>query len=126
MFSPSTAPRWKRQTRMGRSEAVWGGKGRYDANAARARNSGSRPRLKSASPPDFTKTRLDIDIARLLEDFATPYRPFFTAPYRPLPPLTALFTALYRPLPPSTVIASETPVPRSPARRRARGPPPDR
>src|SRR3989454_4916776 len=60
MFSPSTAPRWKRQTRTGRSDGLTAG--RPDANAARARKSGSRPRLTSARPPDFTKTRLEMVI----------------------------------------------------------------
>src|SRR2546425_1968784 len=83
MLSPSTAPRWKRQTRIRRERAVEVGRGRYEANAARARNNGSRPRLNSASPPDFTNTRLEIDIIPS------------SNLYRLLPPSTAL----YRPLP---------------------------
>src|SRR2546423_9524386 len=66
MFSPSTAPRWKRQTRTGRSEAVEGGNGRYRANTDLARKSGSSPRLTNARPPFFTKIRLEIDMYRLL------------------------------------------------------------
>src|SRR5438552_17413953 len=64
MLSPSTAPRWKRQTKTGRQQAAWGGKGLYEVNAARARNSGSKPTLNRASPPDFTKTLLVIDMFR--------------------------------------------------------------
>src|SRR5438552_14168017 len=59
MLSPSTAPRWKRQTNIRRSDGPADGR---TAKAARARNNGSRPRLNSASPPDFTNTRLEIDI----------------------------------------------------------------
>src|SRR6266550_4505364 len=66
MFKPSTAPRWKRQTKTGRSEAVGGGKGRYRANTDLSRKSGSSPRLTNASPPFFTNTRLEIDMYRLL------------------------------------------------------------
>src|SRR5437773_12137697 len=61
MLSPSTAPRWKRQTRVGQSDGLT--VGRPDANAARARNNGSSPRLTSARPPDFTKMRLEMVIA---------------------------------------------------------------
>src|SRR5437016_14607372 len=64
MLSPSTAPRWKRQTKTGRQQAAWDGKGLYEVNAARARNSGSKPTLNRASPPDFTKTLLVIDMFR--------------------------------------------------------------
>src|SRR2546427_5814811 len=58
MLSPSTAPRWKRQTKMRRSggPAVGG-----TARAALARKRGSKPKLNNARPPDFTKTRLEID-----------------------------------------------------------------
>src|SRR6185437_2317500 len=62
MLSPSTAPRWKRHTKTGRQQAAWGGKGSYELKAARARNSGSRPKLNRARPPDFTNTLLEIDI----------------------------------------------------------------
>src|SRR5882762_636697 len=62
MLSPSTAPRWKRHTKTGRLRAAWGGKGSYELKAARARNSGSRPKLNKARPPDFTKTRLEMVI----------------------------------------------------------------
>src|SRR5437773_1602401 len=59
MLSPSTAPRWKRHTKMRRSGGRADGR---TAKAARARNNGSRPKLKSARPPDFTNTRLEIVI----------------------------------------------------------------
>src|SRR5207249_1870448 len=78
MFSPSTAPRWKRQTKTGRQQAAWGGKGSYELKAARARNNGSRPKLNKARPPDFTNTLLVIDIC-LSSDRC-----------RPLPPSAAL------------------------------------
>src|SRR5256885_5920042 len=64
MLSPSTAPRWKRHTRIGRERAGEDGRGREEAKAARARNSGSRPKLNRANPPDFTKTLLEIDMVR--------------------------------------------------------------
>src|SRR5260370_39112368 len=70
MLSPSTAPRWNRQTSTGRSEAP--AAGRVEANAARARNRGSRPRLNKASPPDFTNTRLVIGMRRSLAFVAPP------------------------------------------------------
>src|SRR6266849_9177007 len=63
MLRPSTAPRWKRHTKMRRSDGRADGR---TANAARARNSGSRPKLKSARPPDFTKIRLEIVIVASL------------------------------------------------------------
>src|SRR5438552_9325722 len=81
MFRPSTAPRWKRQTKAGRSEAVGGGNGRYRANTDLARKSGSSPRLTNARLPFFTKIRLEIDIYRLLPSptasivFGSPGRP---------------------------------------------------
>src|SRR5437763_7353335 len=53
MFRPSTAPRWKRQTKIGRREAA---KGRRRAYAARPRNNGSSPRLTRASAPDLINT----------------------------------------------------------------------
>src|SRR6266849_7356005 len=59
MFSPSTAPRWKRQTNIGWAD---GPPGRRAAKAARARKSGSRPRLTKVRPPAFTKTRLEMVI----------------------------------------------------------------
>src|SRR6266550_4095786 len=59
MLSPSTAPRWKRHTKMRRSARRADGR---TAKAARARNNGSRPKLKSARPPDLTNTRLEIVI----------------------------------------------------------------
>src|SRR5207245_3893701 len=62
MLSPSTAPRWKRQTKTGRERSVEVGRGRPRPSAARARKSGSRPRLRSEIPPDFTNTRLEIDM----------------------------------------------------------------
>src|SRR6266567_6171063 len=62
MLSPSTAPRWKRHTKTGRQQAAWGGKGSYGVKAARARKSGSRPKLTKAKPPDFTKTLREIDM----------------------------------------------------------------
>src|SRR6266545_1795984 len=49
MFRPSTAPRWKRHTRTAED-----GAGRRRAYTARPRNSGSRPRLNRARPPDLT------------------------------------------------------------------------
>src|SRR5439155_13125957 len=64
MLSPSTAPPWNRQTKPGRQQAATGGKGLYDAKAARARNRGSRPTLNKATPPDFTIALLEIDICR--------------------------------------------------------------
>src|SRR6266571_5227219 len=79
MLCPSTAPRWKRHTKTGRQQAATCGNGRYDANAPRARNNGSRPILNSANPPDFTKTRLEIDIC-------------FSS--KPLPPAAALAAPL--------------------------------
>src|ERR1700758_2020516 len=78
MLSPSTAPRWKRQTRIGRETARNGAAGRLAAYAARARNSGSSPRLNSARPPDLTNKRLDIVIA-------SSGVPCFPAPFRALP-----------------------------------------
>src|SRR5262245_8121976 len=48
MLSPSTAPRWNKHTSTRRSVPGVGPR----ANAARARNSGSRPKLTSASAPD--------------------------------------------------------------------------
>src|SRR5207245_2240276 len=78
MLSPSTAPRWKRQTKTGRQQAAWGGKGSYEVKAARARKSGSRPKLTKAKPPDFTKTLREIDM------FPSSCR------CRPLPPSAAL------------------------------------
>src|SRR5438876_2279432 len=77
MLSPSTAPRWKRQTKTGRP--AWGGKGLYEVNTARARNSGSRPTLNKARPPDFTKTLLEIDTSRSSN----------RCPMPPLPPIAA-------------------------------------
>src|SRR3989442_1946956 len=88
MLRPSTAPRWNRQTRIGRSEAGGGGRGREEANAARARNSGSRPKLTKARPPDFTNTRLETDISDSSQA---------TACYRPLPPVPALLPLKLRP-----------------------------
>src|SRR6185295_4962545 len=66
MLSPSTAPRWKRQTSVGRRE----GRDRRaprKAYAARPRNRGSSPRLTSARPPAFTKTRREMVISLPLE-----------------------------------------------------------
>src|ERR1700747_1263882 len=63
MLRPSTAPRWKRQTRIGRSDGL--AAGRAAAYAARARNSGSSPRLTNANPPAFTNTRLLMDTSSL-------------------------------------------------------------
>src|SRR5437016_3648199 len=61
MLSPSTAPRWKRQTKTGRGRTGKDGEGALVvAYAARARNSGSSPKLTSAKPPDFTNTRREI------------------------------------------------------------------
>src|SRR6185312_5384099 len=85
MLSPSTAPRWKRQTRTGRWRAVEGGGRRSRPSAARAKKSGSSPTLKRAIPPDFTNTRLDMVIA----DPPKPPPPF-TALHRPPPPLLSL------------------------------------
>src|SRR6266487_1677865 len=81
MLSPSTAPRWKRQTRIGRSRAVEGGARRSRPSAARAKKSGSSPTLNRAIPPDFTNTRLDIDMCPSST---------VTAFVRPSPPSTAL------------------------------------
>src|SRR6266516_1145451 len=81
MLSPSTAPRWKRQTRTGRSTAVEGGGRRSRPSAARAKKSGSSPMLNRAMPPDFTNTRLDIDMCPSST---------VTAFVRPSPPSTAL------------------------------------
>src|SRR2546421_12237484 len=67
MFRPSTAPRWKRQTRIGREDGMM--EGRNDRNAARARNSGSSPRLTSARPPFRTNTRLEMVIRSVLPSF---------------------------------------------------------
>src|SRR6266566_4484160 len=74
MLSPSTAPRWKRQTKMRRSGGRADGR---TAKAARARNNGSKPRLNNARPPDFTKTRLEIVIviAPSFRSARPPYRP---------------------------------------------------
>src|SRR6266851_3649865 len=58
MFRPSTAPRWNRQTRTGWSDGTM--EGWNVENAARARNSGSSPRLNRARPPDLTKRRREI------------------------------------------------------------------
>src|SRR3989440_10638296 len=85
MLSPSTAPRWKRQTRIGRWRAVEGGEKRSRPSAALARKSGSSPTLNRAIPPDFTNTRLDIVMAE---------------PPKPSPP----FTVFHRPPPPSTAL----------------------
>src|SRR5881394_503902 len=60
MLSPSTAPRWKRHTKTGRSDGPTAG--RPEANAARVRNNGSSPRLTSARPLDLTNTRREIVI----------------------------------------------------------------
>src|SRR5436190_211285 len=81
MLSPSTAPRWKRQTRTGRSTAVEGGGRGSRPSAARAKKSGSSPMLNRAMPPDFTNTRLDIDMCPSST---------VTAFLRPSPPSTAL------------------------------------
>src|SRR2546422_10799463 len=91
MLSPHTAPRWKRHTKPGRQQAAWGGKGSYEVKAARARKSGSRPKLTKAKPPDFTKTLREIDM--------------FPSSCRcgPLPPSAALCR-------PCCPIVSETPV----------------
>src|ERR1700758_760095 len=75
MLRPSTAPRWKRQTRIGRSDGPTAG--RAAAYAARARNSGSSPRLTNANPPAFTNTRLLMDTSRLS------FRPSGRQPVRP-------------------------------------------
>src|SRR4029077_13812179 len=83
MLSPSTAPRWNRETRIGRDRARKGAAGRLAAYAARARKSGSSPRLNSASPPDFTNTRLDIVIA-------SSGLPRFPASFRALPRSSSL------------------------------------
>src|ERR1043166_8263220 len=91
---PSTAPRMKRQTRIGRSRAGEGGEGGGRAYAARSRKRGSNPKLKSASPPDFTTTLRVTAICNLLHR------------------LSPLSTALHRP------IVFETPALRAP------GPPP--
>src|SRR5437879_13420726 len=103
MLRPSTAPRWNRHTKTGRERAAMGGNGRYEAKAALARNSGSRPKLNNASPPDFTNTRLEIDI-----DLCPP----------PLPPVTAATAR-------SRLIASETPARPAPAPPPARAQRPD-
>src|SRR5438552_15134990 len=89
MLRPSTAPRWNRHTKTGRERAAMGGNGRYEAKAALARNSGSRPKLNNASPPDFMNTRLEIDID--LSSSAV------TACYRPPPPVPALLPLKLRP-----------------------------
>src|SRR5437764_8708356 len=69
MLSPSTAPRWKRQTSVGRSDGR--SVGRRNAYAARARKRGSRPTLTSASPPAFTNTRLLIVMVAFPSDGPT-------------------------------------------------------
>src|SRR5688572_25661652 len=61
MLSPSTAPRWKRTTRVGRPDGLMDG---GTAKANRSRNSGSSPMLTRARPPAFTNTRLEIVIVR--------------------------------------------------------------
>src|SRR5437660_10015888 len=53
MFRPSTAPRWKRQTKTGRRRTAEDAEGRRRAYAALARNSGSSPRLNRTRLPDF-------------------------------------------------------------------------
>src|SRR5260370_16844828 len=51
--------------RMGGSEPGPDRRGCSAANAARARNSGSKPRLNSARPPDLTNTRREIAMVSL-------------------------------------------------------------
>src|SRR5258708_5775035 len=65
MLSPSTAPRWKRHTKTAGDCVEL-----RRAYAARFTNSGSRPRLTNARPPDFTNTRLENVIV-----FGTPGPP---------------------------------------------------
>src|SRR5439155_26778723 len=61
MLGPPTAPRWNKQTSVGRSDGRT--VGRIAEKAARPRNNGSKPRLKRARTPDFTKTRRVMVIA---------------------------------------------------------------
>src|SRR5256884_9833277 len=64
MMSASTGRCGKRKGKRGGQQTARGGKDLYEVNAGRARNSESKPTLNRASPPDFTKTLLVIDMFR--------------------------------------------------------------
>ncbi len=65
MFRPSTAPRWKIVTSTLRFGAP-------AAATVRARNSGAKPRLTSASPPSLRNTRREIMVPYLLWNSGEP------------------------------------------------------